>query len=231
VSDESSPLPERVGRLTELVELERAQIGSEIHDGLLPLIFAASASASSLLLDTSIDEGLRGRLQQIADWLAEAMATGRRMLTQIYPPELQGVPWSQAAKDALDRFLASASSQEHSASQQSSTPRLHWDLESELETASADLSLIAYRIVVEAVRNAIHHGKATDVSIRGRAEGDTWTIVIHDNGAGFDPDTIADDRFGIRSMRCRAALADGKLQIDSQPGRGTTVTVQLKRCE
>ena len=203
------------GRLIELIEIERAQIGSEIHDGVLPLIFAASAATSSLLHDDSLGEDQRTRLGQVAGWLTQAMQVGRQTLTNIYPPELSGVAWSKAAEDALAQTLTDSST------------RLHWDVATSVQTASPDVSLTAYRIVVEAVRNAIAHGKAEDVWIRGRMSDDGPVLEIQDNGRGFEIDQVAQDRFGIRSMRARAELVGGKTHIDSQPGRGTTVTAQL----
>jgi signal transduction histidine kinase len=50
-----------------------------------------------------------------------------------------------------------------------------------------------------------------------------------DDGRGFDPRRIADDRHGVRGMRERARLAGGTLRIASQPGQGTRVTVKVRR--
>jgi len=202
-------------QLTELIETERAQIGSEIHDGLLPLIFAASAATGGVLQELADDDPLRPRLQQIADWLTESMTTGRQLLWHVYPPELSGIPWTKAARDSLERSLAGQPTS------------MRWDLYDKLASATPTLSLTAYRIVVEAVRNASTNGKASEVWIRGTAQDNQWVIVIRDNGSGFDPDSIADDRYGIRSMKARAKLVGGNLEIKSQAGDGTTVTARL----
>jgi signal transduction histidine kinase len=199
---------------TRLIDLERAQVGHEIHDALLPLIFAASASVSSLAADQSIarSDDVRDKLRQIATWLDEAMQTGRRLLTQVDPPELVDQIWTTVAKDTLERLFGETSS------------LIRWQIDSDVDETSAPVAIAAYRIVVEAVRNAIRHGKASEVTIVGQKVDRSLRVVIRDNGCGFDPSQVAQDRFGIRAMIGRAELVGGTIVIDSAVGGPTTVT-------
>lgn len=199
---------------TRLIDLERAQVGHEIHDTLLPLIFAASASASSLAADDSFthSQDARDKLRQVASWLDEAMQTGRRLLTQVYPPELVDQIWTRVAKETLDRLCGETSA------------LIQWQIDSDVNETSAPVAIAAYRIVVEAVRNAIRHGKATEVTIVGTKVDRGFRVVIRDNGCGFDPSQVPQDRFGIRTMIGRAELVGGNLVIDSAAGGPTTVT-------
>lgn len=197
-----------------MIEVERAQIAHEIHDSLLPLIFAASAAVSSLH-DRSSETGseeTRKKLEQIAQWLNSAMQTGRRLLTQVYPPELTGTLWTPVAADALERLCAETSVE------------IRWQIDPKINETSAPIALAAYRIVVEAVRNAIAHGKASEVVVRGEKQTNAIRIAVQDNGRGFDPSQVSPDRFGIRSMTGRANLVGGTLTVDSAPGGPTTVT-------
>ncbi len=132
-----------------LVELERAKIGHEIHDALLPLIFAASSGVQSAIngLPEDADQS-RQQLTQTLQWLTNALQTGRRMLTEIYPPELIGSLWVRAAKDTVERLFADSS------------PRIVWDTEESVEQTSQEIAVTIYRIVVEAIRNSIRHGQA-----------------------------------------------------------------------
>jgi signal transduction histidine kinase len=52
-------------------------------------------------------------------------------------------------------------------------------------------------------------------------------VVVEDDGVGFEPSTVPDDRFGLEGIRQRAQLLGGEAMITSLPGRGTTVTVRL----
>lgn len=222
-----------------IIEVERAQIGHEIHDALLPLIFAASASVGSLLdqsakgvADEAVNPtGQQQRLQQIAAWLDQAMQTGRRLLTEVYPPELDGANWTHVAAETVDRLLGPASSV------------VSWEADPEVNVIEPHLALTAYRVVVEAIRNAVRHGKASRVAVTARyvpsaGENESlgnevsgnhgcWLIEISDDGVGFDRGQVPQDRFGIRSMTGRAQLVGGELSIESQPGGPTRVRLQL----
>lgn len=197
---------------TRLIEMERAQVGHEIHDALLPLIFAASAGVSSLADRDGAD---RERLRQIAAWLEDAMQTGRRLLTQVYPPELVDSVWTQAAKDTLERLFPQE------------TSSIRWQVDSAINDLSRPTAFAAYRIVVEAVRNAIGHGKATEVTIEAQTKPSGFCVLIRDNGCGFEPAQVPQDRFGLRAMMGRAALVGGSLWVDSAPGGPTTITFEV----
>lgn len=201
------------GDLSELIELERAQIGAEIHDSLLPLVFAASAANASLLQDPQLDARLKERCQQVGTWLTEAMTTGRRILSQTHPPELADVSWIAAAQDAISRRFPDTD------------VRVHWQIESGMEKIPPAIALTAYRITVEAAANAIRHASPTDVWIHGQILEDGYRWEIKDNGRGFDPEQVPDDRFGIRSLRARAKLIGGVAEITSAVGEGTSVVI------
>lgn len=206
--------PEQAARL---IEVERAQIAHEIHDSVLPLLFAASASLSQLIEQSGGELGteVTGRLAQANDWLVEAMQTGRRLLTEIYPPELHRTSWSSAAGDAIDRLLGDDAG------------RVEWQIDPTANEVSDDVAMAAYRIVVEAVRNAVAHGKAPQVVISGQRGGDVLTVMVHDNGSGFDPGQIPAERFGVRSMRGRAELVGGSLAIDTVLGGPTRIILTV----
>lgn len=216
-------MDKRIDPAARAIEFERAQIGHEIHDALLPLIFAASASISSLIdakqkagLDpVDLDPKTLDRLTQVATWLDDAMQTGRRLLCGIYPPELTTTTWPAAAATAVERLLGPKSS------------IVRWELDSEVEAFEPDAALAAYRIVIEAIRNAARHGRATSVIVRSSRQEDRWRIEISDDGIGFEPTDVPEDRFGLRSMRARAKLLGGNLSIQSSAGGPTIITLQL----
>jgi signal transduction histidine kinase len=96
----------------------------------------------------------------------------------------------------------------------------------------SDLLIAAFRIVQEAVSNAVRHAKAHRIEIRARYRPDQIEVQVNDDGAGFDPDHAVveqEPRFGLGliGMRQRAQDAGGQLSIESKPGTGTTVTAVL----
>ena len=203
--------------LSHLIELERAQIGADIHDRLLPLIFAASAATSSLLQDEHLRDDQRDRFQQVVDWLSEAMTVGRQMLGEMHPPELTHSSWKTAAIDLVNRLHPD------------STTQIHWDVSNDLESLPSETATSLYRICVEAIRNALRHGQSRNVWVKGERDGNACRLEIRDDGDGFEPANVANDRFGIRSIQARAAFIGGRAEVRSQPGEETTVSVHWTR--
>jgi signal transduction histidine kinase len=89
----------------------------------------------------------------------------------------------------------------------------------ELETA-------LYRITQEALTNATKHGQATRAVVEIHEDPTNVRLTIRDNGDGFDPD-IQSDGFGLLGIRERTELLGGELQVNSTPGKGTTLSVLL----
>jgi signal transduction histidine kinase len=199
-----------------LVELERARIGHEIHDALLPLIFAASGGVQAAINQLPADANLsKQKLDQASQWLTEAMLIGRQLLTEIYPPELTGTLWVRAAKDTISRLFVDRGT------------AVQWKTDDAVEETSTDIAVTAYRIVVEAVRNALRHGQAAHVLVEATRNVDTIQVMIHDDGRGFTPTDVPNDRFGIRSMSGRANLVGGSLRVESKVGGPTIVTLKM----
>jgi signal transduction histidine kinase len=211
------PSDSELDQATRLIEAERAQIGHEIHDGLLPLIFAASATLSSIRDGSPTANETEERLERASGWLNDAMQVGRRLLTRVYPPELVGTLWVKAAQDTIERLFDESESM------------IQWKVDPEANETTAPIALAAYRIVVEAVRNAVRHGDASEVVIEGEKQTGGIRVTIRDNGCGFDPSAVPQDRYGIRSMNGRAQLVSGSLHVESNPGGPTSVIFTSSR--
>lgn len=83
------------------------------------------------------------------------------------------------------------------------------------------------RIAQEALTNASRHAQAQRITLRLAVADDEVEVRITDDGVGFDPKSLDDARFGVRGMRERADEIGARLLIESQAGRGTTVTLRL----
>ena len=84
----------------------------------------------------------------------------------------------------------------------------------------------AYRIVQEALNNIIKHAEATRVDIQLFEHPTEIDIIIEDNGKGFDL-TNTKDRFGLDQMHIRTESLGGRIEINSHPGKGTHILVQI----
>jgi signal transduction histidine kinase len=91
-----------------------------------------------------------------------------------------------------------------------------------------DIALCVYRVAQEALRNVAKHAGVNEASVSLVAAGPELLLRIHDEGAGFDPDSMrSQPGLGLSSMAERVRLVQGKLSITSAPARGTTVDVSV----
>jgi signal transduction histidine kinase len=95
-----------------------------------------------------------------------------------------------------------------------------------------DVELGAYRIVQEALNNALQHAQAQQVIIHVESRAHTLSLTVVDDGVGFDlpdqPDALTQGgHFGLIGMLERAAQLGGSLRVESAPGQGTRIHVRL----
>ena len=96
-----------------------------------------------------------------------------------------------------------------------------------------EAEIALFRIVQEALANAARHAKATEVVVSMDAIPGRFRLEVADNGAGFDPETPRDAgwnaSFGIQIMARRAEAVGGSFRVESRPGQGTSVIVEVPR--
>jgi signal transduction histidine kinase len=101
-------------------------------------------------------------------------------------------------------------------------------LESRLDP---DLETVLYRVTQETLNNVGKHAGASRVTVSLAAENGSVRLRINDDGVGFDPvaagKLLGEGHFGLAGMRERVEMVGGRLNIDSAPGRGTTVDVEM----
>jgi PAS domain S-box-containing protein len=91
----------------------------------------------------------------------------------------------------------------------------------------AEVETTVYRVVQEALTNAAKHAQATRVGVAVTRSGGFVSVVVEDDGTGFDPDAPTTGRLGLLGMRERVELVRGEIDVESRPGAGTTVAVQI----
>lgn len=97
------------------------------------------------------------------------------------------------------------------------------------ERLTSDMETTIYRLAQEALNNVVKHARADRVDIILEHSREHVSLIVEDNGVGFNPSEIqtTGGGFGLIGMRERAALAGGDVQIESTPGRGTTVILRV----
>ena len=137
----------------------------------------------------------------------------QQLITELRPQALDELGIGPAL-DSLARTSAERSGVE---------VRIEGDLSGgSLERLPTDVEATIYRVVQEAVANALVHGQPEHVTISVTRGDGAVRIVVADDGRGFDPDT-ADRGFGLIGMQERVSLAGGGFEVESAPGNGAEV--------
>lgn len=198
-------------------EEERQRIARELHDdtaqrlaGLMLMLKVASRIADP--------KEREERIEQVREEIGAAADAVRRIARGLRPPILDEVGLA-AALESLVRSLRHAHGLDIDLAMQRPVGRL-----------GADSELAMYRIVQEALSNAIRHSGASRVAVSLEAEDSVLRAEVRDNGRGFATDRPFSDEgqgLGLVGMRERARHAGAALEIDSAPGSGTRVRVTL----
>ena len=136
----------------------------------------------------------------------------RRISQGLYPPVLESLGLCQS----LQNFLRIGELADIGVS-------FNWDCGSEEARFDREIEIALFRIVQEAVNNAIRHAKASSIEVVIERDGEDISLEIRDNGRGFDPAREAGKGVGLQSMNDRADAVGGELTIESRPG-DTSVT-------
>lgn len=206
----------RLRKLLAIYQRDRQLLAFEIHDGLIQTLTAAALhlEATRASVDALPPEAHK-QLEVGLGLLREGISEGRRFISGLRPPVLD--------EDGLRAAL------EHLAARLAAEMRLpiEIDCRAGLEELAPLVELTLYRVVQEALTNIRRHSAATQVRVELRRVDGRVRAVIADNGIGFDPAQSGLRNFGLRGMRERVRVLGGDLNIESEPGQGTRIVVDL----
>lgn len=205
--------------LQDVREVERTAIAREIHDELgqqltvLKIDFSWIASR----LELNDKPNIREKFEDISQLLDKAVQTVRRMSSSLRPSMLDDL----GLVSTIDWYLQESGKRK---GLKTLFDHSHDDLQIPDKIRTA-----LFRIFQESITNIIRHSEATEVIVKLERDGNRIHMLIKDNGKGFDPAQVAGKRtLGLLGMKERSQLIGGYWQIDSIPGSGTTVSVQVE---
>ncbi len=202
--------------LLDLQERERKLISHELHDGFVQDIVGAQMLLDALASKPDLKQApTAGELEAVRALLQKAIAEARRMIRDLRPVIIRD---DSGVVGALHDMVA----------QEDKLGGLRIRFEHDVRFRRLDPMLegTIFRIVHEALVNARKHSGADELAIR-LTESDDLLLEIEDQGKGFQLNQVPPDRFGVRGIQERARLFGGQATIESQPGRGTRITVEL----
>jgi signal transduction histidine kinase len=203
---------------------ERSRLARDLHDAVTQTLFSASLIAEALPLSWEQDrregEQLLSELRQLS---RGALAEMRTLLLELRPAALV----ETELRDLLQQLAEAATGRE-------GIP-VTVAVEGEC-VLPPDVHVALYRVAQEALNNVVKHSRARQVTISlhctplpstegGEKRGQKVELHVRDDGCGFDPNNVSPDHLGLGIMRERAQAIEARLEIESQPGEGTRVTM------
>lgn len=201
-------------RLLDTNERDRRLIAYEIHDGVVQDMTGALMFMQTGLSFIPAEADGREELTRGTEFLSDAIGEIRRLLNGLRPLSLEQGGVIAALDDIVTRMTEEGFvvDFEHSV---------------QFDRLAPSLEMAIYRTVQEGVNNARKHSGANGVRVSIQQDNKTIVLEISDAGCGFAPDKVDPRRCGISGIHERASLLGGMAQIDTFPGKGTTITVSL----
>jgi len=197
-------------------EGERHRIGADLHDGVGQLLSVVKLNIDALSEELaprlSADE--QHRFNDALDVVDESVREVRHISHNLLPNALIKRGLARAVREFLDKVQQIGRLRIHLETLGLDNPRLAPDVESAL-----------YRVVQEAVQNIVKHAQATEITLQLIRHPQELTLLVEDNGVGFNPEPVAG--IGLKNMQSRVAYLGGVLNLDSRPGHGTTITATV----
>jgi signal transduction histidine kinase len=213
ITEQNVRLHEQAQELAVLQERQR--IARELHDSVSQALYGIGLGARTAhtLLERNPAQAI-GPVEYILSLAEGALAEMRALILELRPDSLE----REGLVSALNRHAQAL--------------HARYGLEVDLDLGDEpDLPIETkeglYRIAQEALTNAVKHAQATHVEIRMQASDDGLTILIRDDGIGFDPKAEYPGHVGLHTMRERAEKLGGTLHVDSTPGQGTRILATL----
>ncbi|NJD30410.1 MAG: hypothetical protein FIB04_00780 [Gammaproteobacteria bacterium] len=213
--ERNSMLRQLAERLDSAKEDERSRISRELHDELGQTLTAAKLNLQ-MLRPTVADAGAAGRLEDSITMMDGMIRQARDIARGLRPPLLD----EAGLVPAIDHFLKSLATR--------SGTRIEFDVARGVERAPPGLGTTVFRLVQEAVGNALRHARATVVRVTLRDEDDALRLLVEDDGVGFDPALVNRSarrgaHLGLLGMTERVRSAGGTIEVESRPGAGSRI--------
>jgi signal transduction histidine kinase len=202
------------GRIVAAREEERRRLRRDLHDGLGPTLAAVGLKVDLARERAASEPGSVGPiLDEIRGDIRSVISDVRRLARELRPPTL----------DSLG--LAGAIRQQASALSGGSGPSIVVEADEPFPVLPAAVEVVAYRIAIEAMTNAVRHAEATMCRVRLLVDRDGLIVQVTDDGVGIDP--AAPAGVGLHSIDERAAEVGGEVDLHPRPGGGTIVRARL----
>jgi PAS domain S-box-containing protein len=217
IHENAEQLRQLSAHLQHIREEERESMAREIHDQLGQMLTGLKMDISWLLKEISPNnEIISYKFKSSLSLLDDIVKTVRRISTELHPGILDDLGLIAALEWQSNEF------------EKRSGIKVCFDSSEEAITVIASAAIGIFRIYQESLTNIARHAGANKVHVSLRIEDDHLKFIVSDNGKGFDTSVKSQNKsLGLIGMRERALMMDGKCQVSSELGKGTTIQLNV----
>lgn len=193
-------------------EQERERIGESVHNGVAQLLYGIQTRLQLLKVNTADDEK---QLKTILNIVSDAINDTRRIAFELVPAVLKDYGIEVALNELIRKIVKG-------------NPVVSLEL-SGITELPEKLEFAIYRIVQELLNNIIKHADATESSVTIKQHLNSISLIVSDNGVGFQellPRRVGNG-MGLKNIRNRVKLLEGRFTLNSSPGAGSQITITL----
>ncbi|MGE7763743.1 sensor histidine kinase [Peribacillus sp. NPDC096540] len=205
-------------KIIEAQEQERKKLSREIHDGpaqMLANVMMRSDLIERVQRERGPDEALV-EIRSLKVMVRNALYEVRRIIYDLRPMALDDL----GLVPTLRKYLQTTEDY-------NTGVHLNFVNLGQVKRLPSDMEVALFRLVQEAVQNSLKHAEPKQVQVKLSISKEMVTVVVKDDGKGFDSSIQKEGSFGLVGMRERVELLEGEMTIDSQPGAGTLVFIQI----
>ncbi|MBP2256783.1 sensor histidine kinase [Virgibacillus alimentarius] len=204
-------------KIIEAQEDERKRISREIHDG--PAQMLANILLRSEIVERSFKQGTMDKtlteIKSVRRMIRSSLYEVRRIIYDLRPMALDDL----GLLPTIKKYVATVASYHESI-------KIEFIPYGEEKRLPQEYEVALFRLIQESLQNAVKHAKATRIKVKLEIGKNNLTVIVSDNGIGFDPDSIKDKSFGLIGMRERVEMLEGRLSITSSE-EGTKVFITV----
>jgi signal transduction histidine kinase len=195
-------------------EEERSRLARDLHDGLGGMLSTVRLYLGALGGRVVLPEESARLFTQSVEHLDSSISELRRVARNMMPETLLRFGLVQALRDVCD------------ATQQTGALQVQFQVHGLEERLDQRTEVVVFRIAQELLTNVIRHAQACSVIVQLMRHDNLLQLVVEDDGRGFKP-SAARAGVGLRSIQSRASYLNAQLDIQSEPGEGTSVTLEF----
>ena len=206
-------------RLIEVQENDKKRISMELHDSIGQDLLITKNKILLSLNKPDDKELMIRNIKEASDIISDTLNDVREISYTLHPYQIERLGLSKAIQSIIDR------------ASRSSDIVFTKNIDTIDKLVQPDVEISLYRIVQECINNILKHSKATEVILNVSKGNEEISVLVSDNGEGFDMNKIKADPskhgFGLKGMTERVKLFDGRLNIESSEGNGTSYNINI----